>query len=228
MAMTMVFEDQFEMPLGFDSLSDFRGWALSDEYPQRGRVDFVEGRIEIDMSAEELFTHGSPKVEITIVLGLRVKRLALGHLFVDRTRVSNDDAKLSAEPDIVYVSGDAIDSGRVRLISKASGGSGEYVEVEGAPDMVAEIVSDGSVTKDTKRLPLAYYKAGIREYWVIDARREPLLFQIHRPGATSFEAVEATDGYLYSGVFGCWFRLGRQRDARGNWVYDLRSREQPA
>ena len=71
MAMTLVFEEQFEMPLGFHSLADFRQWSLSEAYPQRGRVDFVDGRIEIDMSAEELFTHGSPKVEIAIVLGLR-------------------------------------------------------------------------------------------------------------------------------------------------------------
>jgi len=92
--------------------------------------------------------------------------------------------------------------------------------------MIAELVSDGSVTKDTQRLPTAYYRAGVREYWLVDARPDPLLFQIHVRDRAGFEPVDTDDqGYQYSEVFGCSFRLDRQRDQRGNWAYDLHSRQ---
>src|SRR5256885_8764701 len=48
-----------------------------------------------------------------------------------------------------------------------------YLELEGTPDMVLEVVSESSVQKDTKRLRQLYWQAGIREYWLVDARREP-------------------------------------------------------
>ena len=57
----------------------------------------------------------------------------------------------------------AIDEGRVRLIPKATGETGRFVEVEGSPDLVIEIVSDSSVNKDTWRLPKAYFDAGLSE-----------------------------------------------------------------
>jgi Uma2 family endonuclease len=77
---------------------------------------------------------------------------------------------LSCEPDIVYISDDAIDSGRARLVPNAGGRPGRYVEIEGAADLVVEIVSDATVVKDTRRLPVAYCRAGVRESWLIDAR----------------------------------------------------------
>jgi Uma2 family endonuclease len=226
--MIMIFEDQFEMPLGFESLNDFRRWALSDEYPERGRVDFVLGRIEIDMAAEELFTHGSPKVEIAATLRLRIKRMELGHLFVDDTRVSNVAAELSSEPDVVFVSGRSLDSGSVRLIPKARTGGGKFIEIEGSPDMIAEIVSDSSVSKDKKRLPKAYFKARVPEYWLVDARRGELMFRIHQFGKRGYRlAPSDSERYQFSEAFGCWFRLDRFRDRRGNWEYDLLSKERP-
>ncbi|MCZ6792129.1 MAG: Uma2 family endonuclease [Planctomycetota bacterium] len=88
MPTTLVFEDQFEMPLDLRTLEDFRRWALSDDFPQRGRIDFVGDRIEVDMSPEDLFTHGTLKTEILGVLHQHIKQGDLGHLFSDCTRVA--------------------------------------------------------------------------------------------------------------------------------------------
>ncbi len=148
MATIVNFENAFEMPMGLNSLDDFRRWTSTDAFPRTGRIDFVDGRIDAEMSPEDLFTHGTPKSEIHGVLYGRVKSQRLGHLFIDRTRIASVPGNLSAEPDIVFVSHRAIESGRVRLIPKASGQPGRYVELEGGPDLVVEIVSDGSVTKD--------------------------------------------------------------------------------
>ena len=38
-------------------------------------------------------------------------------------------------------------------------------------------------------MPPAYFAAGIEEYWLVDARRADLLFQIHARGTGAFEPV---------------------------------------
>lgn len=228
MVTTILFEERFEMPLDIGSLSDFRRWARSPAFPADGRVDFVTGRIEVDMSPEDLFTHGIVKTEILGVLWRRVKAGRLGHLFSDRTRVSSPAADLSAEPDIVFLSGETLDAGTVHLVPGSGSEEGRYVEIEGGPDLTVEIVRDSSATKDTARLPEAYHRAGTLEYWLVDARREQLLFRIHRRGRAGFEPVAPDpDGYQASALFDCAFRLDRSRDRRGHPTYDLQVREAP-
>lgn len=227
MASTLVFEEQVEIPLdNLKSLTDFRRWALSESFPEKGRIDFIAGRIEVDMAAEDLYCHGTLKIEIIRVLSDRVKSAGLGDLFTERTRVSCPAADLSAEPDIVFVSDESLISGRVRRVAKMGAGRGRYVEFEGSPDLVVEIVSDSSVTKDTRRLPTAYFKAGVREFWLVDARHQPLTFQIHRPGKSRYVAIKADEeGFQRSAVFDCRFRLDQRRSALGHWKYDLRTKK---
>ena len=222
MATAITFEEQITVPMDLRSLADFRGWAMSDQFPERGRIDYIAGRIEVDMSPEEIIGHGGLKSEIHGVLFQLVKRSDLGYLRIDNTRVSSLEAGLSAEPDIVLVSYQSLAAGRAKMIPKAGGEEGRYVEIEGAPDLIVEIVSDSSVTKDTVRLPAAYFRAGVPEFWLADARREPFVFQIHRRGESGFEAVEAdADGFQPSAVFGCRFRLQWRRDRSGHWAFDL-------
>jgi len=222
MASSVIFEERVEIPY-FRSLAEFRAWALSDDFPERGRIDYIGGRIEVDMSPENVFFHGSVKTEVVGELRDVVRSADSGYLFSDCTRVSSPDADLSAEPDIVYLSDDALDSGRVRLVPSASGEPDSFVELEGAPELVVEIVSDSSVAKDTKRLPTAYWRAGIAEYWLIDVRGERLFFRIHGRGADGYEPADA-DGFQLSAIFNRRFHLDRRRNARGRWVFDLQSR----
>ena len=225
MAATVVFEEQVEIPLALQSLADFRRWAQSPDFPQRGRIDYLGGRIEVDMSPEDVFCHGTLKMEIARVLANRVKRANLGYLMTDCTRVSSPAGDLSAEPDVVFVSKEAIEEGRIRLIPKA-GTTDRYVELEGAPDLIAEIVSDSSTVKDTRRLPEAYFRAGVPEFWLVDARKRELCFSIHRRGPSGYEAVgKDAEEFQHSGVLGCRYRLDGTRDERGFWTFDLRERD---
>ena len=224
MASSVIFEERVEVPY-FHSLADFRAWTLSDEFPEHGRIDYLDGRIEVDMSPENLFSHGTIKTEVVRALANIVRAADSGYLFSDRTRVSCPEADLSAEPDVVYLSAEAIDSDRVRLVPGAGGEPESYVELEGAPDLVVEIVSDSSVAKDTKRLPVSYWRAGIAEYWLIDVRGERQFFRIHARGAGAYDPAPIdADGFQASAIFGHCFRLDRRRDARGLRVFDLQSR----
>jgi Uma2 family endonuclease len=221
---TVLFEDQFEIPFVGD-LTGFRRWAHSDRFPERGRIDYIAGNIEVDMSPEDLFTHGTLKTEVARGVARRVNELDLGHTCISDTRISSISAELSAEPDIVVVSFQALDEGRVRLMPKATGEEGRFVEVEGAADLIVEIVSDGSATKDKERLPVAYFRAGVREYWLIDARGPQLLFHTHYRGTDGFaKTPHDVDGFRRSEVLDGDFRLDRDRHQRGHWVYELKMR----
>jgi Uma2 family endonuclease len=222
MATAVRFEERFEIPLSIQSLAEFRRWALSDSFPDWGRIDYIAGYIEVDMSPEDLHTHGKLKVELVRVLAQRVKKDVPGELYTDRARVSCPEADLSAEPDLVFVSDASLDSKRVRLVPKAGGGPDRYIELEGPPEVVVEIVSDASVLKDRERLPAAYYRAGVNEYWLIDARGEELPFRIHHRGPSRFEPTQTdTDGYRFSTILDRWYRLHRTRNPQGRVAFDL-------
>ncbi len=225
MAITLVLQEQIEVPMDLRSLADFRCWATSDAFPEQGRIDYIQGRIDVDMSPEDLHTHGKLKTELIGVLWRRIKQAGLGELYTDRARVSCPDAELSAEPDVVFVSESSLDGGRVRLVPKPGGAADRYVELEGPPDLIVEIVSDASVRKDTERLPAAYYRAGVSEFWLVDARGDDLLFRIHRRGPSRYEPAEPdADGYHHSDVLDRSYRLDRGRNAKGRVTFDLRQR----
>ena len=225
MSLTLILDGQIEIPMDLRCLADFRRWATSHAFPERGRFDYIKGRITVEISPEELHTHGKLRTELVGSLGQRIKQEGLGELYTARARVSSPAADLSAEPDVVFVSEASLDSGRVRLVPKAGGGADRYIELEGAPDLVVEIVSDASVRKDTERLPSAYHAAGVTELWLVDARGEELLFRIHRRGPTCYEPTETDQaGWQQSPVLGRWYRLERGRNAKGRVVFDLREK----
>ncbi|MHB8901462.1 MAG: Uma2 family endonuclease [Thermoguttaceae bacterium] len=225
MATVVLLEQQVEIPQDLRSLADFRRWALSAEFPEQGRIDYLGGRIEVDMSPEDLHTHGKLKTELVAVLWQRIKEKQLGELYTDRARVSCPEADLSVEPDLVFVAEESLNSHRVRLVPKAGGEADRYAEMEGAPDLVVEIISDASVRKDTRRLPAAYIRAGVREFWLIDARGPELLFQIYTPDSTGYQSVAPdAEGFQRSEILGCGYRLNRGRNLHGRLTFDLVSR----
>jgi len=144
-------------------LERFRTWARSDSFLERGRIDWVAGRLEVDMSPEDLNTHGSPKSAIAIQLGLHLQEPGKGLVVIDRARFSSPSADPSVEPDVLVLLFETVETGRARLIPKASGAEGRFVEIEGTVDLAVECVSDASTVKDRKRLREAYYRAGVPE-----------------------------------------------------------------
>jgi Uma2 family endonuclease len=217
---TVLVADQCLIPGDLATLAAFRRWAASEAFPQTGRIDWVASHIEVDMSPEDIFTHGTLK---TAIVG-RLWPLAQGrgiHLFAGETRVSSVAGDLSVEPDVVAVSDAAIDASLVRLVPASGGRPDRFAELEGAPELVVEIVGDASVKKDTQRLPVAYHAAGIREFWLIDARGAEVGFTIHRWEPDGYVASTTADGHGFSTVFACGFALVRSRNPAGRFVYDL-------
>lgn len=124
----------------------FRKWSHSPQFPERGRIDYLAGHVEADLSPEDLYTHGTLKVAISSGLHALVEG-RLGHVFSDSTRIASRFAGLSVEPDVVVVLWESVRSGRLRHVPAAGKKPNRYVELEGAPDVIVEVVSDGSLRK---------------------------------------------------------------------------------
>lgn len=210
--------DQVLVPTEVVDLESFRRWADSDDYPEKGRICYLKGEVWIDRSKEQVFTHIAVKTEYTITLGALVKVNRMGRYLSDGLLLSNLLADISVKPDGTFISLEALQSGRVRLVEGTKEG---YVELEGVPDMVLEVVSTSSVRKDTLILRQAYWEAGIPEYWLVDARRDPVRFNILRHTAKGYAATRNQGGWLKSKVFGKAFQLTQGRDALGHPEYTL-------
>jgi Uma2 family endonuclease len=214
-------KEDVRIPEWVVDLETFRRWYNSDEFPEEGRIDYVQGTVWVDMSMEQVFTHVQVKTAMTAVLFGVATGGNLGLYLNDGLRLSNEGANLSAEPDGTFLSNDGMEDANVQFLQGAGDG---YTEVEGVPDMVLEVVSAGSVKKDTQRLFKAYWDAGIKEYWLVDVRNEKLNYTIFRHTPKGYVATRKKDGWLKSQVFGKSFRLTWAEDRFGNPRYALEVR----
>jgi Uma2 family endonuclease len=205
-------------------LAGFRQWAKSARFEDRGRVAFLDGEMIVDMSPEEINNHNQIKTEVGFAINGLNKQLDIGKFFSDRVLVTNLSAGLATEPDATLVTWTGFQSGRVKLVPRAADEEEEYLELEGTPDWVLEIVSKYSVRKDTKQLREIYHRAGIPEYWLVDARGKRIDFKILQLEPDGYGVSPKRGGWLGSPLFGCEFRLERTRDRLGLWQYTLEVR----
>jgi Uma2 family endonuclease len=213
------------IPVTVATLGGFRAWATSDAFPEHLRAAFIDGEIYLDMSNEDPECHVGVKGETSRVLSTLTRERKLGKFYHDGVLISNEEAVVSNNPDASFLSSKTLRSGKARVVPR-EGRQGVFAEIVGTPDWVLEVVSDSSVIKDTERLRMAYHRAGIREYWLIDARGEQLVFQVLHWRKRGYVAAPMKEGWQQSRVFGCWFRLERQRDEFGLWEFTLAVREE--
>src|SRR6266852_3384606 len=91
--------------IDFDS---FHRWTDSVEFPEHGRIDFLRGKVWVDMGEEQLFAHIKVKGEISYTLIGLVKAGLSGEFFIDGCRVTHPETVISAVPDGVYISDDTL------------------------------------------------------------------------------------------------------------------------
>ena len=213
-----------QIPEGISTLSHFREWSRSGEFPEWGRVDFLNGTLEIELSPEELYTHGVAKAAIAAELHARIVKPRRGNVFVDRTRIVSTIANLSVEPDVVVVLWESLRAGRIREVPAAAG-PGQFIEFEGAPDLIVEVVSQGSFQKDRKRLPRLYAQARVAELWTVDARKDQLLFEVRVLGPAGYTLQPAdAEGWVSSPLLGGDCRIRRELGELSRWAFELEIR----
>ena len=213
--------ESFRIPADAYTFEGFLRWLGSGEFPESGRIDFLAGEIEAEMSPEDLQTHGVVKVEVGAELHSLVRNHRLGQVFMDSTRITAPSAGLSAEPDVVVVLWETLSSGRARFVQDLAGPA-----IAGTPDLIVEVISQHTESKDRKRLPSLCARAGIPELWLIDARGRTVAFEIFTLSGGSYTSVAPDpDGWLRSGRLPFWFRLRREPGFHpSTWLYTLEHR----
>src|SRR5262245_12129466 len=106
------------------------------------------------MNLQSHETHNKLKGEFTSALMRFVRDRDIGEGYCDRALFSNVEARVSTEPDFLFVSWAASETGRVTLARREQRQE-EFIEIVGTPDIVLEILSDSSVRKDLVRLKAA-------------------------------------------------------------------------
>jgi Uma2 family endonuclease len=74
------------------------------------------------------------------------------------------------QPDVIYIS-----AARLGVIED---------RIEGAPDLLVEVLSPGSKRLDRGEKRALYAASGVREYWLVDSLRRTVDFLVRRPEGT--------------------------------------------
>ena len=130
-----------------------------DEFPDDGmRYELING--ELFMSPSPIPRHQELVGRLFLLLGLHVRDLKLGRIFVAPLDVRFSGAS-QVVPDLVFVS-----TGRLDII----GGK----RLEGPPELVIEVLSPSTQGNDLVKKRELYERYGVPEYWIVDPRRKTL------------------------------------------------------
>ena len=105
--------------------------------------------------------HQEISQNLNFALSMFVRSRNSGKIFAAPTDVFLDDYN-HLIPDLCFISG-----GRLDIIDYREG-------IFGAPDLVVEIISQGSVVQDRVDKRAAYQCCGVREYWLVDSENQSI------------------------------------------------------
>lgn len=161
--------------------------AYLEEASETRVVEWVDG---------EIIEYMPPSIEHQDLIGFLLQLMAgfvaefdLGKVVVAPTEVKLWPGGPSREPDLFFV-------------AKARLSGFDKWRFNGAPDLVVEVVSPGSVREDRVRKFTEYEQAGVREYWLVDPRPNQRTVEcFRRDDAGIFQPVEADgEGRIHSAV----------------------------
>lgn len=158
---------------------EFVQWCDEDT-----KAEWVDG--EIIMASPASVQHAWINHFLIEVLGPFVRRRDPGQLFGPETQIRFGVLRRRRVPDLFFIAAD-----RLNLLKPN--------HFEGAPDLIVEIVSPDSVSRDWRTKYLEYQLAGGREYWVID----PLARQVEAYALgedRQYSLIEEKDDAIHSAM----------------------------
>ena len=84
-----------------------------------------------------------------------LQRQPAGEAFFSPIDVILSDLATPVQPDMLFIAND-----RLHIIKEDS--------IEGAPDLIVEVISPGNPMHDRRTKFQLYARAGVREYWIVD------------------------------------------------------------
>lgn len=155
---------------------------FADWCPEAIRAEWVDGKVYL-MSPSNI-EHDELAIWFIRLVGDFVESHDLGCVF-QNVFVRFATPRRRRVPDVLFVS-----KGRANII--------QPTHLNGPPDLLIEIVSPDSESRDRRDKYLDYEKAGVREYWIVDPISKTI--EVSRLDRKSFRQIEEVDGVIHSAV----------------------------
>lgn len=135
-------------------------------WPEFREMDIPEGDTSIyELINGEIVKRASPNTphqrvsfRLSVEFGIFNKKKKIGEFFTAPFDVYFDEHTAGVQPDLLFVSKE-----RSFIIQEGTG-------IVGAPDLIVEIVSKGSVAHDRVIKKEIYERFAVKEYWIVDVR----------------------------------------------------------
>ena len=145
----------------------------------------------------ELFMTPAPKprhqrivLRLAEELSRFVRENSLGEVFVAPVDVILDQYTV-LEPDVLFIS-----AARLSIVKEEA--------IEGAPDLVVEVLSPSTFYKDLRKKMTAYSQFGVQEYWIVDPETQTIEIYARRDDklqlARKFSSGETVASALRPGL----------------------------
>jgi Uma2 family endonuclease len=166
---------------------EFEAWCDEDV-----KAEYVDGEVIVHSPVST--RHSDMVLFLAGLMRLVVQQHDLGRILGPELQVRLRPG-LRRVPDLLFVAKERADRIQPTL-------------VEGAPDLIVEVVSPDSVERDWREKYWEYQTAGVGEYWVVDLEYQRLA--VYRLDEQSrYQAVPAEEGVYRSQVLpGFWLRAG--------------------
>ena len=141
------------------------------------RFELIDG--ELMLAPAPVPTHQMIVVELLYILKEFVEGHGLGRVLVAPTDVVLSEHQV-VQPDILFISTE-----RLHIIGERN--------VQGAPDLVIEVLSPSTTSRDRVLKASGYLRFGVPEYWIVDPVERTI--EVMRAGQTAFDTLRVyTDG----------------------------------
>ena len=161
-------------------------WTYEDYYrlDDDRRYEIYNGELIPMQPPSPDSSHQRESRKLLILLNEFVERKHLGEVFAAPLDVIFDEEN-TAQPDVMF-------------IAKANAGIIKPRGVFGAPDLVVEILSPGSIRRDRYEKLSLYASSGVKEYWILDHANKSLEVLALRDKAYVVHSAAGEGGHVTS------------------------------
>ena len=135
------------------------------------RYEVIAGDLHMVPSPSSI--HQTIVFKLAKILDAFVEANELGRVFIAPLDVVLSDIDV-LQPDIFFIS-----KNREGIITEHS--------IQGAPDLVVEVLSPATAERDRTLKKVRYLRFGVREYWLVDPVSRTI--EVMKTGQTDFETV---------------------------------------
>ncbi len=150
---------------------EFAAWAAGRARWDLNHYELLNGRVVMNPPAG--YPHGSVGGRIAAAMAAFVQQRTEGE-YLDSSQGFELPSGDTLEPDHSYVS-------KERWAAMPAPEEGKFLRV--VPDLVVEILSASTASRDRGEKKAIYEHNGVREYWLVDARAREVLVLTLREGA---------------------------------------------